>query len=89
MLWIALCDLKLGKNDEAQAQLTLVKSEKGFPKKLEKDLFLVQAFVNVKTEDYPSAIEQLNKAIPKEKVRNYKTPLYFYPRPALSEKQVS
>lgn len=77
MIWVALCNLKLGKNDEALAQLTLVKSEQGFPRKLEKELFLVQAFVDVKLEDYPAAIEHLNKAILKEKKRNYKTRYIF------------
>jgi len=77
MIWISLCNIMLNKYDEAQAQLSLIKSEKDFPKKLQKELMLTQAFVNIRLEDYPSALEALKIAIPKEKKRNYKTRYMF------------
>ena len=77
MIWVALCDIKTDKYSDAQAQISLIKSEEKFPANLKKELLLASAFVNIRLENYPSAAESLKNVIPKEHKRNYKTRYIF------------
>jgi tetratricopeptide (TPR) repeat protein len=77
MIWIALCDIKLKKYDDAEAMTSMAKSEKELPTNSLKHLFLTTAFVKIRIGDYPSAIENLQKAIQREKKKSYKTRYMF------------
>jgi tetratricopeptide (TPR) repeat protein len=77
MIWIALCDIKLQKYDDAEAMTTMSKSETKFPPSLHKELWLADAFVNIRKGDYLSAITNLKKALTKENKKKYKTRYMF------------
>ena len=77
MIWMALSQYQLGRFDEAQALVSLIKSDQNFPEKFQKMLLLTEAHLNINQKDYLSAIENLLKAIPKEKDKILKTRYMF------------
>jgi tetratricopeptide (TPR) repeat protein len=77
LIWKAWTLIQIEKLDEARALLTLLKSDAGFPKKFKKELGLTEAMINIRQDDYRSAAANLEKAIPLERKRNYKTRYMF------------
>jgi tetratricopeptide (TPR) repeat protein len=77
MIWIALCNIKLQKYDDAEAMTSMSNSESKFPSSLHKELWLTNAYVKIKKGNYLSAIDFLKKAIPKENKKRYKTRYMF------------
>lgn len=77
ILWTAYCYLQLDKEKDAQAIITLLKSDKKFPTELKKELLLADAHIDILFDDYMSAVASLKKAIEKERNRNYKTRYLF------------
>lgn len=77
MIWLALCDIKLQKYDDAEAMTSMTKSETNLPSSLQKQLALTTAFVKIRKGDYPSAIENIKIGILKEKKKSYKTRYMF------------
>lgn len=77
MLWMAYSKIQINKYSEAQAHVTLMNNNESFPKQLKKELSLTDAHINILINDYLSAIKSLEKAIPQERKKDYKTRYKF------------
>jgi tetratricopeptide (TPR) repeat protein len=77
MIWIILANIQLERFEEAQAIVTFVKSQEGFPEYLKKELLLAEASVSIKMKDYVTATVLLEKALKLEKKRYNKTRYLF------------
>jgi tetratricopeptide (TPR) repeat protein len=75
-IWISRVYCQKGEYRDAEKVLTLLESDKKFPKKLKLDYYSTVAHVALKQNQYPKATKALEKAIPL--VRKRKTKLRFY-----------
>ncbi|MEX0968751.1 MAG: tetratricopeptide repeat protein [Bacteroidia bacterium] len=71
-LWIAKSYMELDQPEEAQAILSLVRSEKRYPEDVKMERDLTMAAINIDIGNYNSAIKPLQDAIPKVKKKQPK-----------------
>jgi len=71
-IWIIKTLIMLDKFDEAVALSDLMIVDKNFPKKLQKELYLVSAEGLIFQRKYPLAYDRLSKAMPQVKGKDYK-----------------
>lgn len=77
LVWKAKCMYQQKQYEEAKAFITLVKSNTEFSRKTLKELLLTEAMVNIKTENYLSAVNNLKSAIKIEKKKYNKSRYMF------------
>ena len=76
-LWIARCYLELGKLNDALAQISVMKSVKNVPEWIKGQYLVTEADYFIRSEEYKSAAEKLEKAMPDIRQHKYRIRYYF------------
>ena|GEM_PF-2072580 len=77
MIWQAKCLYLQKKYEDAKAFASFVKSKISLTNKQYKDMLLTEAMIDIKNENYGSAINNLKEAISKENIKYNKTRYLF------------
>lgn len=76
-LWIVRSYLELDMFADAQARMSRINLEKGFPKEYLVDKYLTEAAVRLAADDYQSALESLQKVLPLLKKKDVEVRFHF------------